>query len=267
MSTAAMTDDNVLEDEPTSALQSFRLLDLPQELQDRIYKLYYGTYDVVVSEPSTGRHEDIWFFQYKYSIDQAAEYIQLETTCRKIRADSSKIRKEGYSGRMIFHVEHMSAVFAFANAAQSIATHLRWMIDSTTAFDVTRNDYSQNVYIYAWKYVLKKFQHVEHIVATDATIRTKNSYKSEEKSGEEALRPTTTLFEAGKLDSGVSSLADRLAFCELATYLHAETRLCKLHFRQIVGIAAFAKRTRPHESTMKTSNKITAFGKLVSSHS
>ena len=74
----------------------FRLLDLPQELQDKVYQqLYAQQYDLNVSLKNSPRR-DRQLFQRKIVLSVPPH--NLESACRKTRLDAGHIRKEAFSG-------------------------------------------------------------------------------------------------------------------------------------------------------------------------
>lgn len=76
--------------------QPFRLLDLPQEIQDKIYGHYHGRYDLKLKSKQSVTPDGTSIFEPVVGYEQ--DHINLELACRKVRQDSSKVRQGCYSG-------------------------------------------------------------------------------------------------------------------------------------------------------------------------
>lgn len=131
---------NVHDDQP------FRLFDLPQEIQDKIYCEYYGPYDLELTESDQRSSNNL------PTVRGLPAYASLERTCRKVREDASKCRKQCYSGTLRITEEKYTYKRRLRRLRYFGPTS--WWAASTTR--VQLSDISlHNVSLIAWEELLK----------------------------------------------------------------------------------------------------------------
>lgn len=82
-----------MDDEPSNV--PFRLLDLPQELQDKIYATNVGIYDI-----------ELWGCKFdEFLFRPTSDCSALKQTCRKVLEDVRKIEQKSYSGNLKVFIE------------------------------------------------------------------------------------------------------------------------------------------------------------------
>lgn len=105
----------------------FRLLDLPQELQDNIYSKYMTAFDLEIVASTADDHH----------VRGMADTCALRRTCRRVAEDVHKVQQKHYSGvlKLVLKSNESWALNAILRLASS-SSRDRWVAEHTTIVDL-----------------------------------------------------------------------------------------------------------------------------------
>ena len=117
--------------EPAMASVPFRLLDLPQELQDKVYSLLYAeTYDVAVTIAHNRDPREL-LKPHIFTLNNIPSYA-IELACKKTREDTHLIRRNAFNGQLSITLQELSDEISVGELCANLPFWLRTHVTSLT---------------------------------------------------------------------------------------------------------------------------------------
>lgn len=214
--------------------QSFRLLDLPQEIRDQILCTYInGKYDISVLYPYSNSHVS--------HIEGPPFISNLALVCKKLRHDIYKVRAESFTGEIRFHC---SSSFDFGNVMKfSRNFKLRWAAERITKVVL---DHLFNKSMHSWLHSsLLDFQRLQEIVFVSEMNLYLHMYAGNASLNGGTcggLKRSMSDFTAGKHDQAALNSLKDYRLQELADRLQKAGRQCKVLLQHTFYVRPMADR-------------------------